>query len=269
MRRFSSDYLADTRRGLWADREALGVLDLPGRRRILDVGCGTGALGGVLREESDAALVCLDADPSLLREVDAGERVVGDATRLPVADAAFDLVACQALLVNLPDPGVAVGAMADASSDLVAAVEPDNDAVTVESSVDAEPALAKRARAAYRDGLDVDAGLGSDVAELFESAGLREVAAVRHELVRETAPPYGRRDVESARRKARATRLADHERELRAGGLSSASYEALVDDWRAMGRAVASQLQAGEYRRTETVPFYVTVGHVPDGCGAG
>ncbi len=268
MRRFSADYLADTRRGLWEDREALADLDLPNRRRILDVGCGTGSLAGVMREESDADIVGLDADPSLLREVESDERIVGDAARLPVADAVFDLVACQALLVNLPEPDVAVRGIVRASSDLVAAVEPDNHAVTVESTVAAEPTLAGRARDAYLDGLDVDAGLGSDVDELLEDAGVEAVTTVRHELVRETTPPYEPRDVEAARRKARASRLSDHERELRAGGLSTASYEALVDDWRAMGRAVAEQLQSGEYRRTETVPFYVTVGHVPDGCGA-
>ncbi|MFB6353799.1 MAG: class I SAM-dependent methyltransferase [Halobacteriales archaeon] len=262
MRRFSAEYLADTRRGFWADREALAALDLERRQRVLDVGCGTGSLADVLRAETDARVVCLDADVSLLREVDAGDRIVGDATRLPVADGTFDLVACQALLVNLPRPVDAVRAFAGASSELVAAVEPDNAAVTVESTVEAEADLAARARAAYLDGLDTDATLGSEVAALFEAAGLRDVTTTRHDLVREVAPPYEPRDVEAARRKATASRLADHEPELRAGGLSAAEYEALLDDWRAMGRAAAEQLRAGEYRRTETVPFYVTVGRV-------
>lgn len=262
MRRFSAAYLADTRRGLWSDRGALAELDLPGRVRILDAGCGTGSLASALQANTDAEVVCLDADPSLLEAIDAGPRVVGDATRLPVAADAFDLVACQALLVNLPSPADAISEFVRASSDLVAAVEPDNGTVTVESTVEAEAPLAARARAAYLDGLETDATLGACVAGLFEDANLRAVTTTRHDLVHEVAPPYEPRDVEAARRKARASRLADHEAALHAGGLSSAQYDELVDDWRAMGRTVAEQLRAGEYRRTERVPFFVTVGRV-------
>jgi hypothetical protein len=38
--------------------------------------------------------------------------------------------------------------------------------------------------------------------------------------------------------------------------------DALESDWRAMGRSVVEQMQAGEYRRAEVVPFHVTVGRV-------
>lgn len=262
MRRFSAEYLADTRDGLWADREALAGLDLPHRERVLDAGCGTGSLATVLREESPATVVCLDADPALLAEASPGPRVVGDATALPVADDSFDLVACQALLVNLPAPVEAVREFARASTELVAAVEPDNEAVTVESTVEAEATLAARARAAYLAGLGTDATLGAETVSLFEAAGLHDVTSARHDLVTEVAPPYAPRAVESARRKVTASRIADHECELRAGGLSTDEYEQLLDDWRAMGREVAGQLQTGEYRRTERVPFYVTVGRV-------
>lgn len=263
MRQFSAEYLADTRRGLWADRDALAPLDLPSRRRILDVGCGTGSLAEVLGEESDATVMGLDADPTLLESVGADERVVGDAERLPFADGSFDLVACQALLVNLREPLVAVREFARVSTALVAVVEPDNTAVVVESTVEAEAALAARAREAYLAGLDVDAGIGATTASILEAAGLAEVETARHDHVRVVEPPYQARDAESARRKARGTRLVDHERELRRGGLSAEEYATLVDDWRSMGRAVADQLREGRYRRRELVPFYVTVGRVP------
>jgi protein-L-isoaspartate O-methyltransferase len=262
VRRFSAEYLAGTRQGLCADRDALAGLDLERRDRILDVGCGLGSLAAVLREESVGRVVCLDADRALLAAAGPGARLQGDATRLPVADAAFDLVACQALLVNLPEPIVARREFGRASSALVAAIEPDNAAVSVESTVPAEATLAARAREAYLAGLETDATLGASAATLFQEAGLHDVTTTRHDLVHEVAPPYDERDVESARRKVTAQRLADHESELRAGGLSAAEYDALVDDWQAMGRAVAGQLQAGEYRRTERVPFYVTVGRV-------
>jgi len=262
VRRFSAEYLADTRRGLWADRTALAGLDLGNRRSILDVGCGTGSLAAALREETDATVTCLDADATLLEAVDAGPRLLGDATRLPVTDGAFDLVACQALLVNLPSPLEAVREFARASSALVAAVEPDNGAVTVESTVPDEARLAAQARTAYLAGLETDASLGASVASRFDAAGLRDVTTRRHDLVRETGPPYDPRDVESVRRLATASRLVEHEATLRAGGLTADGFERLRGAWRRMGRAAAEQLQAGTYRRTERVPFYVTVGRV-------
>lgn len=262
MRRFSADYLADTRHGLWVDREALSALDLDRRERILDVGSGTGAFARVLHEESRASVVCVDADRSLLADVEVAARVQGDAVRLPVSSGSVDLAACQALLVNLPRPIEAVRELARASSALVAAVEPDNAGVTVESTVDAEGALAAGAREAYLDGVTTDATLGSSVPGLFESAGLSEVRSTRHDHVREVAPPYDPRDVEAARRTVRASRLADHEPELRAGGYPGAAYDDLLEDWRRMGRAVVDQMRSGDYRRTETVPFYVTVGRV-------
>lgn len=265
MRQFSAAYLDDTRRGLWDDRSALADLDLAGRERVLDVGCGTGSLADVLRDESGATVVCLDTDRRLLASVTAGSRVQGAAERLPFADGSFDLVACQALLVNLRSPLAAVREFARVSSALVAVVEPDNAAVTVESSAAGEAELAARAREAYLDGLETDAGLGADAAALLEAAGLVDVRTARHDLVREVEPPYDERDVESARRKARASRLAEHEGELRRGGLSSADYASLVDAWQAMGRRVVEQLDEGTYRRTETVPFYVSVGRLPAG----
>jgi SAM-dependent methyltransferase len=262
VRQFSADYLADTRQGLWTDREALAPLRLDTRKRILDVGCGTGAVAAVLAAESDVEVVCRDADPALLAEVEAGPRLLGDATRLPVRDGAFDLVACQALLVNLRTPVDAVRELARASSELVAAVEPNNAEVTVESTVEAEAPLAARARRTYLDGLAADATLGGEAAALFEAAGLRDVETTRHDLVRQTAPPYEPRDLEAARRKAAGSRLAEQAPELRAGGLSAEAYEAFLAEWQSMGRAVVDQMRDGAYRRTETVPFYVTVGRV-------
>ena len=108
MRRFSADYLDTTRTGMWGDsREALSDLSLADCDRVLDAGCGTGALTRVLREECDGTVVALDADADLLAPVP-DPTVRGDATRLPFADDRFDLVVCQALLINLSDPAAAV-----------------------------------------------------------------------------------------------------------------------------------------------------------------
>jgi SAM-dependent methyltransferase len=261
VRRFSAEYLAHTRRGLWADREALAPLSLESRRRVVDVGCGTGALTRVLREESDATVVGLDADRALLDAVEP-PTVLGDATRLPIGDGTVDLVICQALLINLPEPVEAVREFARASSDLVAVIEPDNAAVEVESTVAAEPRLSRRAREAYAAGLGTGVGLGADVADLFETAGLGLVATTRHAPEQTIEPPYDESALAGAARKASGERIDEQRAGLLAGDMDLEGYDAFREDWRAMGRAVVEQMRAGTYERTETVPFYVSVARV-------
>jgi SAM-dependent methyltransferase len=265
MRRFTPEYLDRTRRGMWGSREALTDLELGSRTKVLDVGCGTGELTRVLAEEApDATVVGADADPDLLavarEETDHGY-VAADALRLPFGDDAFDLVVCQALLVNLPDPGAAVREFARVSSDLVAAVEPDNADVGVASTVDAEADLEARVRAAYIRGVGTDVALGDRTRDLFASAGLSDLRSRRYHHEKRVEPPYTEADLEGARRKASGAGIATHEAELR-DALGEAGYDDLRRDWRAMGRDVVEQMGAGEYERAEVVPFDVTVGRV-------
>lgn len=263
MRRFSEAYLTATRAGMWTDRGALTDLDLPGRRQVLDVGAGTGEFTRVLREETDTTagrVVAVDADPALLGGVEP-PRLLGDATRLPVCDDAVDLAVCQALLVNLGDPAAAVREFARVSADRVGAVEPDNNAVTVESTVNAEVRLAARARELYLQGSDVDPALGP-TRGLFERAGLSGVTVRRYNHARTIEPPYSEKALESARRKASGAGLETDRETLLAAGLSPEAFDRLRGEWRAMGRQVIDQMRAGRYRRTETVPFYVTTGRV-------
>jgi len=262
VRRFSADYLSDTRTGMWADsREALADLALEDCARVLDVGCGTGELTRVLREESGGDVVALDADAGLLASVP-GPTVRGDATRLPFADESFDLVVCQALLINLPDPVAAVREFKRVASDRVAAVEPNNGAVTVQSTVEDEPRLARRARQFFLDGVDTDVELGADAADVFAAAGLDVVSTRRYDQELTVEPPYGERAVRAARRKATGEGLATDRETILAGDTSPEEYDALREQWREMGRAVVEQMGTGDYERRETVPFFVTVGRV-------
>jgi SAM-dependent methyltransferase len=250
---------------MWDDsRAALADLDLPGRTRVLDVGCGTGELTSVLAEEADGDVVGVDADPDLLgTAADVAPVAAADATRLPFPDDCFDLVVCQALLINLPDPAAAVAEFARVSSDLVAAVEPDNGAVIVDSTVDAERAVTARAREAFLAGVETDPTLGgAPTAALFGDAGLADVRTSRYDHQHTTEPPYSEADLAGARKKATGEALDEQRPTLLAGPLDEAGYDRLRADWRAMGRTVVEQMGAGEYRRRETIPFYVTVGAV-------
>ncbi|MFA1610348.1 class I SAM-dependent methyltransferase [Halobellus rubicundus] len=268
MRKFSPEYLRRTREGMWEDsRAALAPLSLSDRARILDAGAGTGELARVLDEESPAEVVCLDADPDLLAVARAEtglDAVAGDALRPPVADGAFDLVVCQALLVNLPDPTAALRTFADLSTDLVAAIEPDNADVGVDSTVEREVALERQVREAYIEGVETDVALGERLVSSFREAGLAEVETRRYYHRKLVEPPYDEAALSAAARKASGAGLADHETELRRA-LSADEYDALRREWREMGRAVVEAMQDGTYRRAEVVPFDVVVGRVRSG----
>ena len=268
MRRFSADYLERTREGMWADsRAALAALDLPNRKRVLDVGCGTGELTRVLAAETEAEVVGVDADRRLLDVAsEHAPCVAGDAFRLPVSDDSVDLVVCQALLINLPEPAAALEEFARVSTDLVAAIEPNNAAVSVESTVDSEVALESRVREAYLRGVDTDDALGEQVESLFDEVGIKSISTRRYDHEKRTEPPYSEDALWSAKRKASGEGLADHEAELRRGldgaASSEATYDSLRRAWREMGREVIEQMQTDDYERVETVPFTVTVGQI-------
>ena len=265
VRNFSAEYLRRTRAGLWSSRAALDALDLPARDRVLDVGCGSGEFTRVLAEETRGEVVGVDADPELVavaHEETSLPMVVGDALRLPVADDAVGLVACQALLVNLPDPTAALREFRRVAADAVATVEPDNSDVAVESTVDSEAELERRVRAAYLEGVETDVALGDRVVDAFERAGLVDVTTRRHYHRKVIEPPYSDAELEDATRKATGAGLADHEAELRRA--VGDEYDDLRAAWRAMGRDVVDAMQAGTYRRAEVVPFDVTVGRVPE-----
>jgi ubiquinone/menaquinone biosynthesis C-methylase UbiE len=274
MRTFSAEYLARTREGMWADSRApLSDLALADRERVVDVGCGTGELSGVLREESDAEVVGVDADTDLLavaREQLAGgdeaspERfsaLAGDATRLPLRDDCADLVVCQALLVNLPDPTEALREFARVSTDRVAAVEPNNAEVGVDSTVPAEVTLDSQVREAFLAGVETDVAPGETIPRRFRETGLSDVRTRTYYHEKRVEPPYDEHHLESAKQKATGAGIDRHETELRRG-LTAAEFDALRREWREMGRAVVEQMASGDYRRVEVVPFEVTVGRV-------
>jgi SAM-dependent methyltransferase len=99
--------------------EFAGWLDLPAGLRMIDVGCGTGALTRTLVKRAEPASI-VGADPSTAfvehaRATTADSRVtflVTDAEQLPFSDAAFDIAVSGLVLNFVPDP---VGAVAESA----------------------------------------------------------------------------------------------------------------------------------------------------------
>lgn len=84
--------------------------------RVLDVGCGTGAITAELARRTRGAVTGVDLDPAM---VDFGRQFApdvrfeqGDALDLPYPDKHFDVVCCHFLLLWVTDPERAVREMA-------------------------------------------------------------------------------------------------------------------------------------------------------------
>ncbi len=139
----SAEYFGDTRDYWWnADfLELMGRrLSLDRVRDMLDVGCGVGHWGQLLAGllASDARIEGIDRDPLWVDKAAARAAArgldgrckyqVGVAEKLPFADASFDLVTCQTLLIHAHDPAAVIAEMARVArpGGLVLAAEPNN-----------------------------------------------------------------------------------------------------------------------------------------------
>jgi ubiquinone/menaquinone biosynthesis C-methylase UbiE len=144
----SADYFGDTR-DFWWNRDFLELMSrrwkLPAVQSMLDVGCGLGHWGRCLEPflPSGARVVGVDREPQWIEKArasvagGAGGRFQfqqGEAERLPFADASFDMVSCQTVLIHVKDPVVVLREMIRVlrPGGLLAVVEPNN--VTVNLS---------------------------------------------------------------------------------------------------------------------------------------
>ncbi|MCC7118126.1 MAG: methyltransferase domain-containing protein [Anaerolineales bacterium] len=144
-------------------------------RRILEVGCGTGA---ILRAvESPATLYGIDIDSHALAQcrVNSANAILarGDGLFLPYANASFDIVFCHYFLLWVGDPLQAVREMKRVTrpgGHILALAEPDylsrTDAPQELTRLGAQQTEALRQQGA-------DPGFGARLAETFFEAGIR------------------------------------------------------------------------------------------------
>ena len=157
----------------------------PNVHAILDVGCGSGALGfDLVRRFSSAGLAGIDIDLAILREArrrapaDAIVHLAqGNALVLPFRTGWFGLVACQYLLQHLPDPVNALREMRRVTDPhgMLLVFEWDDG---VNFSFPPVPALLERlfaAKIALIHSKGGDRYIGRKLHSLMDSAGWRDI----------------------------------------------------------------------------------------------
>jgi SAM-dependent methyltransferase len=161
-------------------------------RRVLEVGCGTGAILADL--DTSADVHGLDLQPKRLLEArsNAPQAILacGDALSLPYASGVFEITFCHFLLLWVPDPLQALREMKRVTrpgGSILALAEPDH-----EHRLDRPDELAVLGRwqveSLRRQG--ADPGLGARLAELFCKTGipLLETGSLQFEAGHQPAP---------------------------------------------------------------------------------
>jgi SAM-dependent methyltransferase len=213
----SAEYFGETR-DFWWNRDFLELmakrLSLERIRDVLDVGCGVGHWGQLLINllPAGAYVRGIDRDPRWVEEASkrALARGLGDqlayevatAERMPFADASFDLVTCQTVLIHAADPGIVIDEMIRVArpGGLVLAAEPNNvtstlilDSLSFRASVDDIIAcvrlklICERGKAALGEGHN---SIGDLVPGLFAERGLDDVRVYLNDKTNALIPPY-------------------------------------------------------------------------------
>lgn len=297
-KRHSEDWFGEWRDHWWnADFLALMARrwDLAGCRRVLDLGSGVGHWGRALAPflSPDATVVGVEREPAWVAKAteEAAARglsgrfsyVQGLAEALPFADASFDAVTCQTVLMHLPDvPRV----FAEIRRVLVPggifiAVEPNNRAaVIVEPTTEAATPIAARmaylrlhvlceqGKAALGEGDNV---VGERLPHLLAAAGFEGLKVYLCDKAYAFVPPYATADeqariAEQADVVARALFIADRATSARyyaAAGGTDADFATDWDSYLAHQRRTLAALRAGTHAESGGSLNYLVSGRKP------
>ncbi len=148
-------------------------------RKVIEIGCGTGALTSELKSITAAACYGLDIDFANLHTAHthdpATHQVNGNALVLPFANTQFDLTYCHYLLLWVKDPLAAVREMrriTRAGGSVLSLAEPDYG-----GRIDYPEPLSKVGllQTEALRGQGADPFIGRKLASIFNQAGLRQV----------------------------------------------------------------------------------------------
>jgi ubiquinone/menaquinone biosynthesis C-methylase UbiE len=164
----------------------LGLLEISDGQRVLDVGCGSGAVTRDIARRVGSRGVAIGIDPSpalltvareLAMEAGLGDRLQfreGNALRLPFPDRSFDAVVCVTVLSHIPGGEAAIPELArvlrpggrlgvfDLDTDMTTFTHPDR-------------ALTRRIVAVASDATAVNGWLARHLPALFQRAGIVDI----------------------------------------------------------------------------------------------
>jgi ubiquinone/menaquinone biosynthesis C-methylase UbiE len=151
---------------------------LKSKSKILDVGCGTGAITLDIALNTDGDVTAIDIDPekldkarTLTEDVPNVKIIEADALSLPFEDESFDLVVFNIVLIHVKDQQLAVNEMtrvADKGGIVLATLEPDYNAMISYPETEFEKLWKKEVGE-----LGADLSTGRKLKSLFNRAGLR------------------------------------------------------------------------------------------------
>ncbi len=179
-------------------RHIFAQTGMPNAARVLEVGCGTGAVLETIQVSPPTSLFGLDIDPQSLRlatsQVKNAKFLGGDAHQLPHPKATFDVTFCHFVLLWLSDPLRGLQEMRRVTRPggaVIVFAEPDYsrriDHPTELAQVGKWQTDALRAQGA-------DPELGGKLSELFRAAGFKDI--VSGELGAEAAHEASQADQE-------------------------------------------------------------------------
>lgn len=270
----SAEYFGD-QRDFWWNADFIELMAKRWRlgeaRSVLEVGSGVGHWSRVLAPHlhPDATLIGLEREPRWVEE--AQRRTPrftyqqGDAMQLPFADATFDVVTCQTVLIHLPDVAAALREMTRVlkPGGLLAVAEPNNigsalapTATSNETDLGEALRLARLQAICERGKASLGLGfnsVGEQLPTLFRSAGLTAMQVYQSDHVTSLVPPY-----ESPAEKAHVAQAlqwaerdfyfwgADETRQyFLAGGGEAAEFERLYAEARMAGQRDALAMREG------------------------
>jgi ubiquinone/menaquinone biosynthesis C-methylase UbiE len=297
----SADFLDEEGRDAWWNADFLELmgrrLRLEACRSVLDCGCrGHWSRALSVALSSGAEVVGIDREPEWIAEASAAAQSAGQSRRfrfqqglvedLPFADASFDLVTCQTLLIHVPDPHCALREMLRVLSPggLLLVAEPNNlaqclkwnsltfhDFLCGDTKVDELLALARfhllceKGKHALGEGFN---SLGDLLPGCFAELGLADIQAFQSDKAAALFPPYDtpeqRADVADMLRRIDEARYVWREEEARryfvAGGGSEAQF---ADFWNwalADNARVRDALKRGLYHAAGGFNLYLVAG---------
>lgn len=149
------------------------------RGRILEVGCGTGAITGLLHKETRQRIYGVDINSDFLRLAMVNDPQTrfsaGDGLALPLASACFDLAVCHFFLLWTAQPDRAITEMVRVTRPggwVLAFAEPDYGG-RIDTPIDLARLGSLQAESLQKQGAAINRG--RELAMLFQNAGLTHV----------------------------------------------------------------------------------------------